>query len=190
MKFKKTNISNLIICEPTVFGDSRGYFMESFKQDDFSAFFGHAINFIQDNESMSSYGVLRGMHYQRGMDAQSKLVRVVQGKVLDVVVDLRKDSPTFQEVFRIELSATNKKQLFVPKGCAHGYVVLSDTAIFQYKVDAPYKPSSECGFLYNDKTLHIDWEVPPSEIITSEKDKKASDFKNAPVFLNSSNLYV
>ena len=190
MQFTTTNIPKLIICEPSVYGDHRGYFMETFKQGDLNAYLGHTINFIQDNESMSTYGVLRGMHYQKGGDAQSKLVRVIQGKVLDVVVDLRKGSPSFQKVFTIELSAANKKQLFVPKGCAHGYIVLSDTAIFQYKVDAPYKPESECSFSYDDKTLNIDWKVMPSDIITSEKDKKSPEFKNATLFSNASNLYV
>ncbi|PCH75818.1 MAG: dTDP-4-dehydrorhamnose 3,5-epimerase [Flavobacteriaceae bacterium] len=190
MQFTKTNIPNLIICEPAVFGDHRGYFMETFKQGDLNAFLGLEIDFIQDNESRSSYGVLRGMHYQKGEDAQSKLVRVVEGKVLDVVVDLRKESPTFQEVFSIELSAENKKQLFVPKGCAHGYLVLSDAAIFQYKVDAPYKPERECSFLYKDKTLRIDWGIPSSEIITSEKDEKALPFKDAVLFSTTANLYV
>jgi len=164
--------------------------MESFKQGQLNALIGSPVHFIQDNESMSSYGVLRGMHYQKGLDAQSKLVRVVHGKVLDVVVDLREDSPSFKEVFRIELSGENKKQLFVPKGCAHGYVVLSDTAIFQYKVDTPYKPESECGFMYNDKTLDIDWVVNPLDIIVSDKDQRMTDFKNATLFSNTNDLYV
>jgi len=190
MKFTKSSIPDVIICEPSVFGDHRGYFMETFKQEDLDNFLGYRVNFIQDNESKSTYGVLRGMHYQKGKFAQSKLVRVVYGKVLDVVVDLREDSPTFQQTFSMELSAANKKQLFVPKGFAHGYVVLSDVAIFQYKVDAPYEPASECGFIYNDETLDIDWKVNPSNILTSEKDTLLPSFKQAITFPNSTNLYV
>lgn len=190
MKFIKSTIPDVIICEPTVFGDHRGYFMESFKQQELNAFLGYNVSFTQDNESMSTYGVMRGMHYQKGTFSQSKLVRVIAGKVLDVVVDLRADSATFKQVFCIELSAENKRQLFVPKGFAHGYIVLSDAAIFHYKVDVPYAPENEAGFMYNDASLKIDWQIPQKDIIVSEKDLKQPEFKFASFFKSSKNLYV
>ncbi len=190
MKFIKSAIPDVIICEPTVFGDHRGYFMESFKQEELNVYLGFNVNFIQDNESMSTFGVLRGMHFQKGMHSQSKLVRVVSGKVLDVVVDLRTDSATFKHVFSIELSAENKRQLFVPKGFAHGYVVLSDVAVFQYKIDALYSPENESGFRYNDPVLNIDWKVLPKDIVVSEKDREQSSFNNTSFFTSSKDLYV
>ncbi len=179
MQFYKTNFQGLIVIEPKVFSDSRGYFMESFNLNEFEKFIGEPMHFVQDNESQSSYGVLRGMHYQIGEAAQSKLVRVISGKVLDTVVDIRKDSPTFGQSFSIELSGENKKQFFIPKGFAHGFVVLSDSAIFSYKVDTPYTPSMERGFSYNSIGLNLDWRLNHSELLISDKDLILPDFKQA-----------
>jgi len=181
MKFIKTKIPEVIIIVPKVFGDERGYFMETFSQKEFEQ---NVLNtsFIQDNESMSSYGVLRGLHYQLPPYAQAKLVRVVLGKVLDVAVDIRKNSPTFGQYVAIELSDENKKQFFIPRGFAHGFVVLSKKAIFQYKVDNIYAPDYERGIAYNDKDLGIDWQVNEKNIILSEKDKNNPVLKNAELF--------
>lgn len=170
MKITETNFKGLFVIEPDVFGDQRGYFMESFKKPIFENAIG-PVDFIQDNESLSGRGVLRGLHFQLPPHAQSKLVRVIAGEVLDVVVDLRKDSPQYGKAYSILLSAENKKQLFVPKGFAHGFAVLSEQAIFSYKVDAPYKPEFERGFLWNDPFLQIDWKLKEVEILLSEKDK-------------------
>lgn len=178
MKFIKTEIPGLVVIEPSVFEDDRGYFFETFHRDKYIDA-GIKKPFIQDNESKSVRGVVRGLHYQLGEFAQAKLVRVVQGKVYDVVVDLRKGSPTFGEWFGIELSDTNKKQLFVPRGFAHGFSVLSETAIFTYKCDNLYNKDSERSINPFDKKLNIDWKLDDSEQIVSEKDKQALLFENA-----------
>ena len=174
-----TKLEGCFVIEPTIFEDKRGYFFESFNQEKFNEAAGLDINFVQDNESYSTKGVLRGLHYQTGDFAQAKLVRVIKGKVLDVAVDLRKDSETFGQHVTVELSEENKKQFFVPRGFAHGFVVLSDTAIFSYKCDNYYNKSSEGGIIYNDPTLHIDWELPEKSLIVSEKDVVLPTLENA-----------
>ena len=165
MKFIKTEIPDVVIIEPTVFGDSRGYFFESFNENSFADATGLNLRFVQDNESRSSRGVLRGLHYQISPYAQSKLVRVVQGEVLDVVLDIRPDSPTYGEHFSIKLSGENKIQLFVPKGFAHGYAVLSEFAVFSYKCDNYYHHASERGIRYDDPFLMINWQLPKENLI-------------------------
>jgi len=170
MKAIETKLKGCFILEPNVFKDSRGYFFESFNQNKFNALIGQEVNFVQDNESFSSKGVLRGLHFQTGDYAQAKLARVVKGTVLDVVVDMRKESPTFSKHFSIELSEDNKRQLFVPRGFAHGFIVLSETAIFSYKCDNFYNKPSEKGLRYDDPSLAIDWRLPTKEFIVSEKD--------------------
>jgi dTDP-4-dehydrorhamnose 3,5-epimerase len=170
MTVQETKLKGCFILEPKVFEDGRGYFFESFNQDTFNNLIGENITFIQDNESYSSKGVLRGLHYQTGKYAQAKLVRVIKGKVLDIAVDIRKDSPTFGEHVSLELSEDNKLQLFIPRGFAHGFIVLSDTAIFSYKCDNFYNKDSEGGIIYNDKDLNIDWVLNEDEFIVSEKD--------------------
>lgn len=170
MDYIRTNIPDVIICEPTVHGDSRGYFIETFKAQGLETFLGHTINFCQDNESKSSKGVLRGLHYQLPPYAQSKLVRVVQGKVLDVAVDIRKGSPTFGHHVAVELSGENKKQMFIPRGFAHGFVVLEDDTIFTYKVDNYYAPECDRGIAFDDKKLGIDWTLNHDEMNLSNKD--------------------
>ncbi len=182
MKFIKTNIPDIILCEPNLISDERGYFFESFKKEVFEKFIGRSINFCQDNEAKSTKGVLRGLHYQLPPYAQSKLVRVISGKVLDIAVDIRKGSVTFGQYVAMELSGENKRQLFIPAGFAHGYVVLSDVAVFSYKVDNYYNKDSERGIIFNDKELQIDWKLPLNELIISEKDKIQPSFKNADVF--------
>jgi dTDP-4-dehydrorhamnose 3,5-epimerase len=177
MAFIKTDFPGLLIYEPAVFEDSRGFFFESYNEKKFSAE-GVDIDFVQDNEAASSYGVIRGLHYQLPPFAQTKLVRVFSGHILDVVVDMRKGSPSFSKVFCIELSAANKKQLLVPKGFAHGYSVLSDTAGVFYKCDAFYNKQSEGGVLYNDPALGIDWKVPAEKASISDKDKLQPLFAN------------
>lgn len=169
---KETNLKGCFVVEPKVHADSRGYFFETFNLSDFEQLTAMKINFVQDNEALSNRGVVRGLHLQKGKFAQAKLVRVIKGKVLDVVVDLREDSNTFGEYFSIILSEENKKQLFVPRGFAHGYSVLEDYTIFAYKCDNFYYPNKEEGILYNDESLNIDWKLNPSEMIISEKDKK------------------
>lgn len=176
-----TELEGVWILEPKVFGDSRGYFMETFKQDDFERHIGR-VNFVQDNESRSSYGVLRGLHYQKGDDSQAKLVRVIKGRVLDVAVDLRRSSPTFGRHLAVELSEDNKRQFFIPRGFAHGFVVLSDEAIFCYKVDNVYAPQSECSIRYNDPTLAIAWPIPETDMKLSAKDTDGVDFRDAVLF--------
>lgn len=175
MNVIKTNIDGVLIIEPHVFNDERGYFFESFSQRDFNEqvvpLIGYDVNFVQDNESMSSYGVIRGLHYQKMPYTQSKLVRVVRGTVLDVAVDIRKGSPTFMQHVAVELSADNHRQFFIPKGLAHGFAVLSDTAVFQYKCDEFYHPESDAGIQLLDEALHIDWQIPLNKAILSEKDK-------------------
>ena len=170
MKLIQTLIDGCFILEPSVFKDKRGYFSETFNQKTFNSHTGLNINFVQDNESLSSEGVLRGLHYQRGNFAQAKLVRVIKGSVLDIAVDLRKDSPTFAKHIAVELTEDNKKQLFVPRGFAHGFIVLSKTAIFSYKCDNYYNKESEGGIIYNDSQIGIDWKLPKDEFIISEKD--------------------
>ena len=171
MKITKTNIKDAFIIEPQVFKDERGYFMESFNQKQFEAKTGLQPQFVQDNESMSNYGVIRGLHAQTGAFAQAKLIRVIQGKVLDVIVDARKTSSTYGEVFEIELSAKNKKQLFVPKGCLHGFSVLENQTLFSYKCDAYYHKASEIGVNPLDSTLDINWQISTEQILLSEKDR-------------------
>lgn len=177
MKVIATHIKDLMVIEPRVFGDSRGYFFESFNDANFQSK-GLDFDFIQDNEAFSSFGVLRGLHYQKPPFAQTKLIRSIQGKILDVVLDLRKSSETYGQTFSIVLDDNEKKQLLVPKGFAHGYVVLSETAIVAYKVDAPYMPSEEDGILWNDQKLMIDWMVSPLDVKLSEKDKILQTFEN------------
>ncbi|API87370.1 dTDP-4-dehydrorhamnose 3,5-epimerase [Francisella uliginis] len=171
MNFTRTAIADIIICEPTVHGDDRGYFVETFREDKLFDFLGYKINFCQDNESKSSYGVIRGLHYQLAPHAQTKLVRVIQGRVLDVAVDIRKGSPTFGKHVAVELSAENKKQLLVPRGFAHGFVVLEDDTIFAYKVDSYYSPECDRGIAFDDSDIAIDWQVPNSDLRLSTKDK-------------------
>lgn len=176
MKLIKTPIKDLYVIEPKIFGDNRGYFFESYKKNFFEEHIGK-VNFIQDNESMSSYGVLRGLHYQIAPYEQAKLVRVIKGRVLDVAVDIRKNSETFGKHFSIELSEENKKQMFIPSGFAHGFVVLSDLAIFSYKVDNLYSPENERGIKCNDNDLNIDWKIEENDLILSDKDKILPSFK-------------
>jgi len=170
MKFSRAEIPDIIIIEPSVFSDDRGYFFESFKQNELNEFLGYDVNFCQDNESKSSYGVLRGLHYQEPPFAQTKLVRVIQGSVLDVAVDIRKDSPTFGKYISIELNDKNKKQLFIPKGFAHGFVVLSKTAVFAYKVDNYYNKESDRGIAFDDPELGVNWEIKKGDVKISFKD--------------------
>lgn len=177
MIVKETNLEGCFIIQPKVIQDKRGYFLESFNQAVFKEGLNRDINFVQDNESYSSKGVLRGLHYQIGDYAQAKLVRVIKGKILDVVVDLRTDSPTFSKHMSIELSEDNKIQLFIPRGFAHGFLVLSDTAIFSYKCDNFYNKASEGGVIYNDKDLNIDWKLDEKEFIISEKDLELPTLK-------------
>ncbi|ORM38553.1 dTDP-4-dehydrorhamnose 3,5-epimerase [Francisella endosymbiont of Ornithodoros moubata] len=171
MKFTCADIEDVIICEPAVHNDHRGYFVETFREDKLFDFLGYKIDFCQDNESKSSYGVLRGLHYQLPPHSQTKLVRVIQGSVLDVAVDIRNGSPTFGQYVAVELSAENKKQLLVPRGFAHGFVVLEDDTIFAYKADSYYSPECDRGIAFDDNYIAIDWQVPLSELKLSAKDK-------------------
>jgi dTDP-4-dehydrorhamnose 3,5-epimerase len=171
MQFIRTHIQDVIIIEPQVHGDNRGYFVETFRADKLEEFLGYKINFCQDNESKSSRGVLRGLHYQLAPHAQTKLVRVIQGRVLDVAVDIRKGSPTFGLHVSLELSADNKKQMLVPRGFAHGFVVLEDDTIFAYKVDNYYSPECDRGIAFDDEKIGIDWKIAHSELNLSAKDK-------------------
>lgn len=175
MNFIKTEFEGVVIIEPKVWGDSRGYFFESFKKDEFEREVGF-VNFIQENESKSTYGVLRGLHLQKPPYTQSKLVRVVMGEVLDVIVDVRTDSPTFEKHFSVKLSEGNKRQLFVPRGFAHGFIVLSSEVIFSYKVDNIYNKESELGIIYNDPILNIDWILESKKIQLSIKDNFLPSF--------------
>ena len=170
MKVIETTLSDCLVLEPSLFNDKRGYFFESFNSKQFNELTGFNVNFVQDNESFSTKGVLRGLHFQKGEYAQAKLVRVINGKVLDVAVDLRKNSTTFGKWFSVELSGENKRQLFVPRGFAHGFVVLSEFAIFNYKCDNFYNKASESGIIFNDSALNIDWQLNTNEILVSEKD--------------------
>ena len=189
MEVIKTDIEGVLIIEPKVFGDKRGYFFESFSQRDFddkvAPILGHRVVFVQDNESMSVYGVMRGLHFQRPPFTQSKLVRVVQGSVLDVAVDIRKGSPTYGKHVAVELTEENHRQFFVPKGMAHGFAVLSKTAVFQYKCDEFYHPEVDGGISIQDESLNIDWRIPLDSIILSEKDTKhllLKDFESPFVY--------
>jgi len=167
----ETHLAGCFILEPKVFTDDRGYFFESFNQKTFNNLIGTEVNFVQDNQSFSSKGVLRGLHYQKGLHAQAKLVRVLSGSVLDIAVDIRSNSPTKGQYVAVELSATNYKQMFIPRGFAHGFVVLSDTAEFFYKCDNFYNKESEGGITYDDKDLNIDWEMDIETLLVSDKDK-------------------
>lgn len=178
MNIVKTDISDVVIIEPRVFGDARGYFYESYNQAEFDEKVGK-VRFVQDNESKSKYGVLRGLHFQKGEFAQAKLIRVVKGRVLDVAVDIRKSSPTFGKHIEVELSEENKRMLFIPRGFAHGFVVLSEEVIFQYKCDNSYQPSHEAGIMWNDPDLVIDWRVNPKDMILSDKDTKHPFLKDS-----------
>ena len=189
MNFTRLKIPDVILCEPEVFGDARGYFAETFRQDKLDAFLGFNINFCQDNESKSSFGVLRGLHYQLAPYAQTKLVRVIQGSVLDVAVDIRQGSPTFGQHIAVELTAENKKQLLVPRGFAHGFVVLSKEATFAYKVDNYYAPECDRGIAFDDAALAIDWQLKASDLQLSLKDTQQPLFKDAAYFNHSINLY-
>lgn len=183
MEFLKTEIEGVYVLEPRVFRDARGYFFESWRQADFDQHIGRHVEFIQDNESKSSYGVLRGLHYQKGEYSQAKLVRVIRGRVLDVAVDIRKSSPTFGKYVAVELSEDNKRQLFIPRGFAHGFLVLSDEAVFTYKVDNVYAPQHEASIRWNDKDINIEWPISADDVLTSEKDLlKATSLKDADVF--------
>ena len=179
MNIEETTLENCFVIQPKVINDDRGYFSETFNQKEFNDRLNLNIQFVQDNESLSSKGVLRGLHYQLGKYAQAKLVRVIKGSVLDIVVDIRKDSKTFGEHFSIKLSEKNKKQLVVPRGFAHGFLVLEDNTIFSYKCDNFYNKSSEAGIIYNDPDLNIDWLLQKKEFILSEKDISLPRFKNA-----------
>ena len=184
MNYIKTEIPDVWVCEPKVFADARGYFMETWRASDFNEHIGHEVNFVQDNQSMSSRGVLRGLHFQKGEFSQAKLVRVLQGTVVDVAVDLRKSSPTFGKYVMVELSAENKRQLFIPRGFAHGFQVISDTAVFTYKVDNVYAPQAECSIRYDDPKIGIAWPITnPQELLLSEKDlQHAVSFDEAEKF--------
>ncbi len=179
MNFIKTAIPEVIIIEPRVFKDARGYFFESYNEAEFVKN-GISNHFVQDNQSKSSYGVIRGLHCQLGEHAQAKLVRVLSGKVLDVAVDIRRNSPTFGQHVAVELSAENKRQLFIPRGFLHGFSVLSEEAVFAYKCDNFYCKESEFGIRYDDAEIGVDWQIPTDKIITSEKDRLANSLKDIP----------
>lgn len=181
MNYIETSIKGVFVIEPKVFYDARGYFFEAWKQAEFEEHIGK-VNFIQDNESKSSYGVLRGLHYQKGEFAQAKLVRVIKGRVLDVAVDIRRSSPTFGQHVMVELSEDNKRQFFIPRGFAHGFLVLSDEAIFTYKVDNVYTPQAEAGIRWNDPALNIEWPIDPQTVLTSDKDLKQPLLSEAALF--------
>ncbi len=190
MKFIRTKIEDVVIIEPAVHGDHRGYFVETFRQDKLEDFLGFKLNFCQDNESKSSYGVLRGLHYQMPPFSQTKLVRVIEGNVLDVAVDIREGSPTFGNHVAVELTGENKRQLFVPRGFAHGFVVLSDSATFAYKVDNYYSPENDRGIAFDDPSIGIDWIVEREKLNLSQKDTKQPLLKDAQLFNYGDNLYA
>ena len=181
MKYLQTELPGVFILEPKVFEDHRGYFMETYRKSDFDAQIG-AVEFVQDNESKSSYGVLRGLHYQRGCWSQAKLVRVLEGRVLDVAVDLRRSSPTFGRYAMVELSAENRRQLFIPRGFAHGFLVLSEKAVFTYKVDNAYMPSAEASIRFDDPEVGIPWPIRREEMVLSDKDTKGVSLSEAECF--------
>lgn len=178
MKIRETDIKGLMVIEPRVFGDARGYFMESFSERKFREMTGLDVDFVQDNESRSSYGVVRGLHMQLPPHAQAKLVRVVSGRALDVAVDLREGSPTYGRHFAIELTGENHLQVYIPKGFAHGFAALSDEVVFQYKCDEYYAPDSEAAIIWNDPDLNIDWRLPAEDVIVSDKDKNHPKLKD------------
>ena len=181
MNFIKTAIDGVFIIEPKVFNDPRGYFFEAFKQEEFEKNIGN-VNFVQDNESKSSYGVLRGLHYQKGEYSQAKLVRVIKGEVVDVAVDIRKSSPTFGKHVKVELSEDNKRQLFIPRGFAHGFLVLSQEAIFTYKVDNVYAPLYEASIRFDDPEINIEWPIEKKDVQASDKDFNGKLFSEAVLF--------
>jgi len=181
MEYKETAIKGVFVIEPKVFNDARGYFMEAWKKAEFEAHVG-SVEFVQDNESKSSFGVLRGLHYQKGEYSQAKLVRVIKGKVLDVAVDIRKSSPTFGQHVAVELSEENKRQFFIPRGFAHGFLVLSDEAVFTYKVDNPYAPQADAGIRFDDPEIGIEWPISREEMVLSDKDTKHPGLREAELF--------
>ena len=181
MDYIKTEIDGVWIIQPKVFNDARGYFFEAWKKEEFEQHVGR-VDFIQDNESKSSYGVLRGLHYQKGDFSQAKLVRVIKGRVVDVAVDIRRNSPTFGKQVMVELRDENKRQFFIPRGFAHGFLVLSDEAVFTYKVDNPYAPQSEASIRFDDPDLAIQWPIDANDVLTSAKDLDALSFKDAELF--------
>lgn len=181
MEYNETNIKGVYVIEPRVFKDDRGYFFEAWKEAEFQEHIG-PVDFIQDNESKSAYGVLRGLHYQKGDFSQAKLVRVIKGMVLDVAVDIRRSSPTFGQHVMVQLSDANKRQFFIPRGFAHGFLVLSDEAIFTYKVDNVYAPQAEAGIRWDDPALGIEWPIDPQKVLTSEKDMRQPLFGDAECF--------
>lgn len=189
MNFIRTEIPDVVIVETEVHGDDRGYFIESYRQDKLEEFLGFKVNFIQDNESKSSKGVLRGLHYQLHPASQTKLVRVIQGSVLDIAVDIREGSPTFGKSVAIELNAINKQQLFIPRGFAHGFLVLEDDTIFAYKVDNYYSPKNDRGMAFDDPALNIDWKFAKENLNLSDKDTKQPLLKDAELFDYRTNLY-
>lgn len=181
MDYKETAIKGVFVIEPKVFSDARGYFMEAWKKAEFEEHVG-PVDFVQDNESKSSYGVLRGLHYQKGDCSQAKLVRVIKGKVIDVAVDIRKSSPTFGQYVMVELSEENKRQFFIPRGFAHGFLVMSEEAVFTYKVDNPYAPQADAGIRFDDPGIGIKWPIDPKDMLLSEKDTKHPVLSEAEVF--------
>ena len=190
MEIIKTDLDGVVVLGPKVFGDNRGYFMESYSERDFNSAV-REVKFVQDNESLSSYGVVRGLHFQKSPYAQSKLVRVVKGKVLDVVVDIRKGSPTFGKHVSVELSADNHLQVFIPRGFAHGFAVLSEEAVLQYKCDNFYSPDHEGAIAWNDPQLGIDWQIPVDKVILSAKDQNSPALENVEgLFDYNENLYL
>lgn len=190
MNFLRTDIPDVVIIEPQVHGDDRGYFVETFREDKLEAFLRFKVNFCQDNESKSSKGVLRGLHYQLTPASQTKLVRVIKGSVLDVAIDIREGSPTFGKHVVIELNEENKRQLFIPRGFAHGFVVLEDDTVFAYKVDNYYSPEYDRGIAFDDNAIGIDWLLDKSELKLSDKDTKQPLLKDAELFEYGANLYA
>jgi len=188
--FRRTALPEIVMIEPEIHGDDRGYFMETFRLDRLEAFLGHCVDFVQENESLSSCGVLRGLHYQVPPHAQSKLVRMISGRVLDVAVDIRRGSPTFGQHIAVELSYENRRQLFIPRGFAHGFVVLSSEALFAYKVDSYYALESERGIAFDDPALGIDWQLDASYIQLSPKDAEQPLLEAAELFEYGSDLYA
>ena len=181
MEYKETDIKGVWVIEPKVFNDARGYFFEAWKKEEFESHIG-SVHFVQDNESKSSRGVLRGLHYQKGEFSQAKLVRVISGTVIDVAVDIRRSSPTFGRYVAVELSAENKRQLFIPRGMAHGFLVLSDEAVFTYKVDNVYAPQAEASIRFDDPTIGIEWPIDPAEMLLSPKDQNGKSLQDAELF--------